>query len=63
MENVSYSSGKVPAEGVAWWRALPSTPSTALHACLVCGRHPSTHLFAGEDRCGMCGLGDEREDV
>lgn len=40
---------------------LAEPTATALHACLACGRHPSTHLFAGEDCCDMCGLGDEWE--
>lgn len=41
--------------------AEPSPPLAALHACTSCGRHPTTHPFAeGDDKCGACGLGDER---
>lgn len=42
---------------------LAEPTTIALHACLACGRHPSTHLFTGEECCGMCGLGDGREDA
>ncbi len=34
---------------------------TALHACLVCSRHPATHAATGDDLCPMCGLGDAIE--
>lgn len=36
---------------------------TALHSCLSCSRHPSTHAPASaDDACPMCGLGENETE-
>lgn len=44
---------------------MPTSTYPALHACLYCGRHPSTHAPAtpdSVDACPACGLCDALED-